>query len=372
MEIIHIVLGKANPNRMNGVNKVVYQLATQQSDFGYQVAVWGITKDKDDNYGERNFHTKLFIKSSNPFRFSSELRNAILEKTEQTIFHIHGAWIPVFYSIAQLLNKYKIPFVFTPHGAYNIIAMKRNFWLKRLYFNLFEKKLLKSTNKIHCIGKSETFGLGNLYHNNKTALIPYGYSNNNEVRLTHSSTNKIVFGFIGRLDIYTKGLDILIKAFAAFVLEQGDAELWIVGDSSEKANLVRMIEQNGLINHVKLLGSKFGKDKDEILNQIDVFVHPSRNEGLPSSVIEAASFGKPCIVTDATNIGNLIMTYDAGTSIDDLEEQKLKTAMNKLFYCWQNPREFGAICRNAIRMVQEQYDWKIIIEQFNQQLYLQS
>lgn len=372
MEIIHIVLGKANPNRMNGVNKVVYQLATKQSEFAYQVAVWGITKDKEDNYGKRNFHTKLFIKSSNPFRFSSELRTAILAKRGQAIFHIHGGWIPVFYSITQLLNKYSIPFVFTPHGAYNIIAMKRNFWLKRFYFNLFEKKLLKKSQKIHCIGKSETYGLSSLYHNCKTALIPYGYTHSHKVAAHPPAKNKIVFGFIGRLDIYTKGLDVLIKAFAAFVLDHGNAELWIVGDSNEKSNLVRMIEQNDLTNHVKVLGSKFGPDKDEILKQIDVFVHPSRNEGLPSSVIEAASFGKPCIVTDATNIGDLIKLYDAGVSIDDLEEKKLKVAMNKLFYCWQNPKEFVSICHNAIRMVQEQYDWKTIIEQFNQQLYLQS
>jgi len=62
MEIIHIVLGKANPDRMNGVNKVVYQLATKQVEFGENVSVWGIAKDKDTNYGERNFETRLFIK----------------------------------------------------------------------------------------------------------------------------------------------------------------------------------------------------------------------------------------------------------------------------------------------------------------------
>jgi hypothetical protein len=31
MEIVHLILGKANPDRMNGVNKVVYQLATYQT-----------------------------------------------------------------------------------------------------------------------------------------------------------------------------------------------------------------------------------------------------------------------------------------------------------------------------------------------------
>jgi hypothetical protein len=60
MEIIHIVLGKANPDRMNGVNKVVYQLATKQAEFGEKVSVWGISGDTVNNYGERNFNTELF------------------------------------------------------------------------------------------------------------------------------------------------------------------------------------------------------------------------------------------------------------------------------------------------------------------------
>ena len=43
MEIIHLILGKANPNRMNGVNKVVHELATTQVEKGISAEVWGIT-----------------------------------------------------------------------------------------------------------------------------------------------------------------------------------------------------------------------------------------------------------------------------------------------------------------------------------------
>ena len=67
MEIIHIILGKANPERMNGVNKVVYQLATQQSHSGRDVKVWGITKNISHDYGVRNFETRLFQAKTNIF-----------------------------------------------------------------------------------------------------------------------------------------------------------------------------------------------------------------------------------------------------------------------------------------------------------------
>ena len=76
MKIIHLILGKANPERMNGVNKVVHALATQQHRAGADVAVWGITADLSDNYPAREFATRLFLAKRNPFGLAAELREA--------------------------------------------------------------------------------------------------------------------------------------------------------------------------------------------------------------------------------------------------------------------------------------------------------
>jgi len=45
INIIHLVLGKANPQRMNGVNRVVHQLANTQAALGQSVTIWGIAND---------------------------------------------------------------------------------------------------------------------------------------------------------------------------------------------------------------------------------------------------------------------------------------------------------------------------------------
>ncbi|MFT6199305.1 MAG: hypothetical protein ACJAQ2_001077, partial [Vicingaceae bacterium] len=50
LQVIHVLLGKANPNRMNGVNKMVNSLAEHQSIIGKDVTVWGITKNPVHNY----------------------------------------------------------------------------------------------------------------------------------------------------------------------------------------------------------------------------------------------------------------------------------------------------------------------------------
>lgn len=369
MEIIHIVLGKANPNRMNGVNKVVYQMAVKQAEMQTKVSVWGITADLTKNFEDRNFETRLFLKSKNPFRIDTELKKALLSKRENTIFHIHGGWIPIFYSISKVLHSNQIDFVFTPHGAYNTIAMKRNFWVKKLYFQLFEKTVLKNSKKIHNIGQSESIGLSTFYKNNKTVLLPYGFENQTKIDSFTTKNKDIVFGFIGRLDIYTKGLDTLLLAFEKLVTQYPKAKLWIIGDSNEKSKLETLIIKYNLTKNVLLFGSQFGEEKNNLLKKMDVFVHPSRNEGLPTSVIEAASFGKPCVVSNATNISELIESYHAGKSISEQNPNELHAILVDMILIWQNKKEYETMSKNAIKLVEESFNWKKVITDLNLNLY---
>src|ERR1700744_4634819 len=101
MEIIHVVLGKANPGRMNGVNKVVNDLATQQCRNGEKVQLWGITRYPRHDYPGRPYPTKLFLAAANPFSLDKDLRAALDEIEAEAIFHLHGGFIPVFYSLAM-------------------------------------------------------------------------------------------------------------------------------------------------------------------------------------------------------------------------------------------------------------------------------
>jgi len=370
MEIIHLILGKANPERMNGVNKVVFGMATNQKKLGEKVTVWGLTKDGKKNYPERNFKTRLFLKSKNPFGISTELKNAIIEKKDKAIFHFHGGWIPVYYTLSKFLNKHNISFVITPHGAYNAIAMKKNQCLKKIYYSVFEKKILSKANKIHCLGQSELDNIATLFKSDKTILIPYGYESNlKNIENESKDESQFIFGFIGRIDIYTKGLDKLIDGFQYFFNTHPNARLWMIGDSNEKEVLFKMIEERNLTNKVLFFGSKFGKQKETLLKNIDVFVHPSRNEGLPASVIEAASFGKPCLVSKATNVGEMIKEYNAGRMIDEVTSNKIAKAMEELYMLSLQKDEFKNMRQNALKMIKDNFNWEKLINEYNTHLY---
>ncbi|CAM3914385.1 glycosyltransferase family 4 protein [Flavobacterium branchiophilum] len=371
MEIIHIVLGKANPERMNGVNKVVFQLVSKQVEYGMQASVWGLANNNHINYADRLFDTRIFLKKKNPFAISKQLKKALISKKNQAIFHIHGGWIPVFYAIATVLHEHKIDFVFTPHGAYNTIAMERSNIMKKVYFNLFEKKLLQYTRKIHCIGESEVLGINAILPTNKTVLLPYGYEFDYNVPINPFKNDIFTLGFIGRLDIYTKGLDTLLIAFEKFLTVCPNAKLWIVGDSEERTKLENDIFKLNLSQNVTLFGSLFGTEKEAVLKQMDVFVHPSRNEGLPMSVIEAAAIGKVVIVTKATNIANLVSDFNAGFTIDNQSEEQLYDKFCNAYKIWKQPTlTFFQMQQNATKMVAETFNWDKILSDFNEKLYL--
>lgn len=364
MEIIHLILGKANPERMNGVNKVVYQLASRQAATGRKVEVWGISHDMTHNYGERNFVTRLFQAKKNPFQVDQPLVKAILSRKHNTVFHLHGGWIPVYATISAILKKNHISFVITPHGAYNTIAMNRSKWVKKLYFQMFEKRLLERAEVIHAIGQSEVAGLSQIYPNDHSLLLPYGFDIPGVHGVKMSNPNDFIIGFVGRLDIHTKGLDLLIEAFAQFHRQVPDSKLWIVGDSDEKNMLAKMIQQAGLEEDVILWGSKFGKEKEALFQKMDVFVHPSRNEGMPAAVLEACSFEIPCIVSEATNVDHFILKHKAGLAIPNNHAASLSSALLKIY----EMKRFGEIKemgKNARSMIIHEFDWNHILDKMD-------
>ena len=367
MEIIHLVLGKANPNRMNGVNKVVFQLASNQARFGKVVSIWGIAENLLNDYPERNFNTQLFQAQKNLFNLDENLKKAIKNLSDRdVVIHIHGGWIPTFSSIAKLFKKYKIRYVFTPHGAYNVVAMQRSKWKKKLYFQLYEKQMLRGAEVVHCIGQSEVNGLKKLSPSSNYFLMPYGFEVE-KVGLAKQpiQNEEFIIGFLGRLDIYTKGLDLLIQAFKNFSAKVPNTKLWIIGDSKERLNLEKMIKQCGIEDHVVLWGKKFGEEKNQLLQKMHVFAHPSRNEGLPSAVLEASVLGVPSIVSQATNVGQMIEAYDCGIEVSDEDSMELSQAMTSMYHVWQST-SFARMKTNANHMVKEVFDWNTIVDNYDQ------
>lgn len=366
MEIIHIILGKANPNRMNGVNKVVHNLAHHQHALGYDVSVWGITNTpKDINFPNRNYKTVLFQASRYRFKIDPAISEAIATQTKETVFHFHGGFIPEFYSISKLLSKYNFPYVLTPHGSYNSIALKKSQQNKQFYIRLFERKLIQKAASIHCLGESEISGLQKISPQKKYILIPNGQD---QKSLEHKSipldkNNKTIFGFCGRIDIHTKGLDLLLTAFAQWNQKADkNVSLWIVGDGEERNELATLAKTLKIAEDVTFLGSQFGAEKLNTIAQMDVFFHPSRNEGIPTAVLEASGLGVPSIVSPESNLASIINAYKAGIGIEKNDIEHLSAAMEEMYRQLQQGAA-KTFQENGKYMIHDFFNWEYIAQQ---------
>ena len=361
MEIVHIVLGKVNTNKMNGVNKVVDNLAKNQIELGHNVTIWGITKNPIHSYPERNYHTVLFLDRSK-FLLPKGIRKALKEVKNGTVFHFHGGFIPQFFFVAMVLKSKGFSYVFTSHGSYNKVAMERNYWKKRIFIRLFDKALVNEAKSMHFIGKSEIAGAQDVFNFSDYALIPNGQSFNMELfSQKRNLSGMTIFGFCGRLDIKTKGLDILFEGFAKFleVSQNRKAELWVIGEGPEKQTLERFSTQLGIADNIRFWGSVFGERKLKLMRNLDYMVLSSRNEGLPGVILEAAALGVPSIVSKETNMADYLEKYTAGFSLEENNSEQIQKSMQKATETKMNNR-LEELQIGAVQMVLKEFDWRSI------------
>lgn len=357
MKIIHITLGKANPNRMNGVNKVVYELASIQTLQNLNVEVWGLSNSlSSDNY-ERPF--KLFVFKRNKYFLDKNLLNAINSNkdTSEILFHIHGAFIFDFYLIARLLTKQNIKYIYTSHGAFNEKAYNKKYLLKRIYFQLFEKFIIKNAIKTHVIAESELEGLSKLDSNiTNKVLIPNGINIAN-LKFSFNVINKTghpVFCYCGRIDIVTKGIDILINGYDEYIKNKGKGVLWIIGDGNDLNRVKAIVKEKGLLKNVVFWGAKFGEEKFNLIKNADVFILTSRNDVFPTAVIEAAALGKPLLISKETNFGTSVIKHDCGLVL----EKNSFTEVSKLLTQFElySQEDLIIMEQNAINMIKNEFD----------------
>lgn len=367
--IVHIVLGKANPERSNGVNKVVFELAMSQHAAGENVAIWGITKTPVVNFPERSFVTRLFKDSKSKFVLSKALKKAIKEADNQTIFHLHGGFLPQMFSVARRITAVGKQYIYTPHGAYNLQAMKRSAIKKQMFIQGFEKYVVHHAKYVHVIGKSEIDGTQSTFGKDvPIRLIPNGHRSSEIPSTRREPSDRIRLGFMGRIDMTTKGLDILLDGFSRFIDDGNSGELHIAGDGKDTEELHELIQAFKLEKYVVVHGAVFGEAKAKFFQQLDYFCLTSRNEGLPGVVLEALDFGLPCIVSKETNMGDAIESYSAGFVLEENTSRSLGKCLNQLLETEQQT-SYENQSINARYLVRSEYDWSVISKQLIRAFY---
>ncbi len=109
-------------------------------------------------------------------------------------------------------------------------------------------------------------------------------------------------------DRYAKGGDLLAKALGIVIRENGlrNVRLTILRDVHRSSELYRCLSTGGLFDFVNLAGYARNKSHLDYIRKSDLFVLPSRSEGIANTLMEAIGLGKPVLATDVGGTGEVV------------------------------------------------------------------
>lgn len=325
LKIVHILKGKANPDTMNGVNKVVHWLATTQQQQGMDVQVWGITDSPDKISHTHDYPLSLFKARAWRFGLCEDLKAAIASAPKDTIFHLHSVFLPELYAVAKHLKKYSLRWIFAPHGGYAPDSRRKNRIPKNIYFRLFESFIVKNAGAIHAIGLHGEADQALLTENTRNIEIIPNAHNTETAQETQEKSKSLPLRvcYCGRMAIAQKGLDLLIESIAITRSSNKEISLELIGDGADRAKLEALAKNLGVSELVRFHGMQTGENKNRIIRSCDVFIHPSRWDVIPTATLEAGALSLPLIVSLPTNMADYVLENNAGYTIEPLDPSSI-------------------------------------------------
>lgn len=364
MRIAHFLQGRCNSDSANGVEKTIYFLSRAQAELGHEVFVFSITAK--DPLPIPGVEVKTYSPGWQPFVIPERLIDD-LRRCRPALVHLHSAYVPPNASLAKSLGRMAIPYVVTPNGVLASALLWRRPHLKFPYKHLFELPCLNQAAFVHAVGDQEeirkygvTAPIVVAPNGFDLKSVPADLSTDLIERQWPEARDRTIILFLGRLDVEQKGLDLLLPAFREAARER-PLGLVLVGPDWKggRQRLEVTAQRLGIDRDVWFRGPSFGKEKFELLASADVFVYPSRWEGLPFSVVEALATRRPCIVTPAADPLGLVARSGAGIVVDP-DVKRIAEAIGVLARLSKS--ELLHLGSKALTMLERELNWRSIAQ----------
>lgn len=284
------------------------------------------------------------------------LLNSVCPKNSVVVFHeIYR--VPLFL-LASICRFSNIDYFVVPHGSLTRQAQTQRAIVKKCINLLFANKYVREAKGVHFLSTRECEE-SIRFEAKDRFIIPNGVEIPNCYSMNCSESLKRII-FIGRLDIFVKGLDLLIESatLAQNQIRANAATIEIYGPSfnGSAKKLADDIQINGIADIVQLKGPLAPEKKSQVLSNAYCYIQLSRTEGFPTSVIEAMSFGLPVIVTEGTTWKDEVLAKNLGLGVNG-EPGKIAEAITVLL---TNDELHDTMAQNARLLAKANYSWETI------------
>jgi glycosyltransferase involved in cell wall biosynthesis len=163
---------------------------------------------------------------------------------------------------------------------------------------------------------------------------------------------------VGRI-VHQKGLDLAIRALGG--LKEFDWEWRIAGDGPQQAALQSLVKELGIGDRIIFLGWQSREQLTECYRRANIFLFPSRHEGMPNAMLEAMASGLPVIASCIAGNEELVVDDKTGLLVPSEDIERLQTALKKLL---SDPALREHMGEAARRHVEDNYSWETTARQY--------
>ncbi|WP_332628466.1 glycosyltransferase family 4 protein [Halalkalibacter flavus] len=358
MNILYV--SKLEGHKWQGPNQSVPNQIAAQSKYD-NVFWYNINEVKKDEWTDR---INCYNLKDYPEK-KLEALPAPFNKPDLVVFQ--GAYEYPFCKLVYDVWNAETPYIVIPRSALTAQAQYKKRIKKAVGNVLFFNKFLKKASAIQYLTNNELKESGLMWNEN-AIIIPNGIEIKKETRIFDNDPKKVGV-FIGRIDPYQKGLDLLIEACSQIreeLLSEGCLiKLYGPDRYSLKDDLIKSVEEKNLQSIISFHDAVFDKEKEKIQLEADFFILTSRFEGHPMGLIEALSYGLPCFATEGTNMSEEIEGANAGWVANNTVESIKMGLLRLLAENWRFEDK-----SNAAKILARKYDWNALAKETNRRYNL--
>ncbi len=296
------------------------------------------------------------------FGYSRKLVEALV-RADLDVVDCHGLWMYTSYACLSWARKTSRPYVVTPHGMLNDLALKRSSMKKAIASLLYQRRHLKEAGLIRALSAAEAASVRTLKLGIPIAVIPNAVDPPTDAQISALRRNDSRFRdllYLGRLDP-EKGIETLLCSWEAATKRLGSkAAEWrlVICGWGEERYVSRLRKRAlSLGERVEFRGIVLGAAKDEVLANASGFVLPSLREALPVAVLEAWSYGLPVVMSRECNLPE---GFHAGAAVEcPLDAEGMTASLCGLVE--MSASERTAMGRRGRALVLDRFCWRSVI-----------
>ena len=266
----------------------------------------------------------------------------------------------------------EIPYILTMQSGDS-----ESFWSWRTWFwRPLYKKVFSQANAIQAISKYLAERAKEYGASGEIRVIPNGVDNaffkriNNEERKKLRlelglGDDQICIITTSRL-VNKNGIDTLIKGFSVWRQRGGNGVLLILGKGPQEKELKKLAHELGVSAYIKFLGEIPYQQLPHFYQSADIFIRPSRSEGLGNAFLEAMAAGIPVIGTPVGGIPDFLTHEQTGLLVPPDDPEALEKSISRL--C-SDPELKQNIVQEAWNLAQEKYSWDVVAKSMNNLLH---